>query len=144
MKKLVPILSVLVLITLTGCKTIQDWFQKEKPEVEIISKNIIKITDQFEFKNKVLNSNKLTIVKFETDWCGACKQMAPTYEKAASNFTNINFTTVDADDLADLAKTYKIQGVPTLIFFKDGKIIDQIDGSMEENAFFEKIKEINK
>ena len=142
MKKTVLILPVLLLTLLTGCKFLQDWLKKEKPEeLELISKNITKITDAENFKDEVLKSDKLTLVKFEADWCGSCKKMAPIYEKAASTFEKIKFTTVDTDDLSDLAKEYGIRGIPTFIFFKDGKIIRKLEGEIKEEEFVQKIKD---
>lgn len=144
MKKILTPLLVISLMLFSGCKMLEDWFAK-KPLPEAIDTNIIKIDSEDEFSKKVFDSKKPVVVKFETDWCGACTTMAPIFEKSADEFIDqMKFTQVDADKQKELAQKYEIKGVPTFIFFKDGKIIEKIEGGMNEDDFKNKIKEIIK
>ncbi len=139
-----PLLTI-GLILFSGCEPFDKWFAQKPPQEEIIDTNILKINSESDFSKKVLNCDKPVIVKFETDWCGACKTMAPVFEKSADEFVGkMKFTQVDADKQKELATKYEVKGVPTFIFFKDGKIVEKIEGGMDENDFKEKIKEIIK
>ena len=139
-----PLIAI-SLILFSGCETLNKWFEQKPPQEEIIDTNIFKINSEADFSRKVLDSDKPVIVKFETDWCGACKTMAPVFEKSADEFVGkMKFTQVDADKQKELAQRYEIKGVPTFIFFKDGKIVEKIEGGMDEDDFVNKIKEIIK
>ncbi|MBD3232061.1 thioredoxin fold domain-containing protein [Candidatus Dependentiae bacterium] len=143
MKKIMIFLCMINLILFSGCKMFEGWFKKSKPMQEVIDTNIIKIDTSDKFENEVLGSSKPVVVKFETDWCGACRSMAPTYEKVADEFVaSMKFTQVDADKHKELAQKYEVKGVPTFIFFKNGELVEKIEGSMDEDNFKEKIKEI--
>ncbi|MFH1461613.1 MAG: thioredoxin domain-containing protein [bacterium] len=139
MKKIIiPILS---LIILSGCDFLTD--KKPLPKIKSTISNIIYIKDVESFDKIVLNSPKPAVVKFETKWCGACKVMAPIYEKMASKYLDkINFTSVQADQVAELADKYEIQGVPTFLFFKDGKKIEEMIGAVDEVTFEDAIKKL--
>ena len=145
MRKILMPLLVISLMLFSGCKMLEGWFTQKQPLAEVIDTNIFKIDSEAEFFKKVLGSQKPVVVKFETDWCGACNTMAPIFEKSADEFVDqMKFTQVDADKQKELAQKYEIKGVPTFIFFKDGKIIEKIEGGMDEDDFKNKVKEIIK
>ncbi len=127
----------------SGCKIFKNWFAKKASIIkEPTNKNIIKITTPEHFEKEILNSKTPVIVKFETDWCGACKTMAPTYQKSADLFENkIKFSTIDAGKLQKIASQFEIKGVPTFLFFKDGKVVDKVVGGMLEDEFIQKIND---
>lgn len=133
MKKI--IIPILTVVLFSGC----DFFTKVKgPKTQIKSSttNVIHINDMDKFEKIVLNSNKSAVVKFETKWCSACKTMAPIYASLADKYSGkIYFITVDAGQLSELADKYEIQGVPTFIFFKDGKKINTIEGTASLEQF---------
>lgn len=139
MKKIIiPILS---LIILSGCDFFTD--KKPLPKIKSTTSNVIYVKDIESFDKIVLNSLKPAIVKFETKWCGACKIMTPIYEKMALKYLEkINFTSVQADQVAELADKYEIQGVPTFLFFKNGKKIEEVIGAVDEITFENSIKKL--
>ena len=83
------------------------------------------------FKEKVLDSEKLTMIDFWAEWCGPCKMMAPELQRFAQNNKDaVRVIKVDIDKNQPTANHYQIQGVPTLILFKKGKILCRQSGAM--------------
>ena len=75
-----------------------------------------------EFKS-IINSEKPTLVDFYAEWCGPCKTMQPILKQLKTMVgDNVKIIKIDVDKNGQLSNLYKIQGVPTLILFKDGQI----------------------
>ena len=72
---------------------------------------------------------KLTVVDFFATWCGPCKAIAPHFANLATQKTNVNFVKVDVDKSRDIAQQYQIRAMPTFIFFKNGRVIETIEGA---------------
>jgi len=83
--------------------------------------------------------SKLVIIDFFADWCGPCVMMAPVFERLASRNPSVKFGKVNVDDNGDLANEYEVSSIPCLVFFKDGKEVDRIVGSLAEDLLSEKI-----
>ena len=85
------------------------------------------------------HKSKLIILDFYTDWCGPCKALAPKLEELTTTDTNVKVFKADADDdnLESLTAFYKISSLPTLIFFRDEKVVDHFSG-----ANIQRIKEV--
>ena len=71
---------------------------------------------------------ELVLVDFFATWCGPCRMLGPVLEELAEERSNITVAKIDVDESASLAKNYGIMSVPTLLLFKDGKLIDQRSG----------------
>ncbi len=83
-----------------------------------------------------LNSGKLMMVDFSATWCGPCKMLSPVMEELADRYAGKAETgKVDVDEEPELAMRYGIQGVPTVIFFRDGKELDRLVGMMPPEAY---------
>lgn len=95
-------------------------------------------SDQFE--SEVIASDKPVIVDFFATWCGPCKMLSPVLEKFAEKHTEVKVVKVDVDDNNDLAAEYGVQGVPTLLYFKDGKLANQAVGFRNEGGLEDLIK----
>lgn len=80
------------------------------------------------FNEKTNSADQVVVVDFFATWCGPCKMLAPVLEKAADELTNVQFYKVDIDEEMELANQYKIMTVPTLLFFKGGKLVFQNSG----------------
>ena len=80
------------------------------------------------FENEVLKSDKPVLVDFFATWCGPCKMLMPTIDEIANERADIKVGKVDVDENMELAKEYKVFSVPTLLAFKDGKLIKQMVG----------------
>ena len=87
---------------------------------------------QDEFANKVEQAKGIQVVDFFATWCGPCKMLAPVLEQAAEANPDVNFYKVDIDEEIGLAQKFQVMSVPTLVFVKDGKIIDKTVGVIPE------------
>jgi len=80
---------------------------------------------------QIINSDKPVLVDFHATWCGPCKMMAPELQKfAQNNKDKVRVLKVDVDKNHEAASHYNVQGVPTLILFKKGKILWRQSGAM--------------
>lgn len=81
--------------------------------------------------NEIINSGQLTLVDFFATWCGPCKMMHPILDQLKTNLgESIRIIKIDVDKNMDLAESYRIQSVPTLILIKDGKTLWRQSGAM--------------
>ena len=80
---------------------------------------------QSEFADKVENAKGIQVVDFFATWCVPCKMLAPVLEQVAEANPDVSFYKVDIDEEMALAERFQIMMVPTLLFMKDGKIIEK-------------------
>ncbi len=93
-----------------------------------------------DFETKVAKKKGIVVIDFSAVWCGPCQMLAPIYERIAEKYSDkADFYKVDVDAEQDLAIQFKIQGVPTLVFFKDGQEVDRNTGLIQENNLTQKI-----
>ena len=87
------------------------------------------------FSSEVLEQTKLVLVDFWAEWCGPCKQIAPTLEEIAEKYSeNLSVCKVDVDSNRELALQYNVRSIPSLMIFKNGEMVDSLIGavSLEE------------
>ena len=87
------------------------------------------------FSKEVLEQSKLVLVDFWAEWCGPCKQIAPTLEELADKYSeNLSVCKVDVDTNRELALQYNVRSIPSLMMFKNGEMVDSLIGavSLEE------------
>lgn len=80
--------------------------------------------------NEILNGDQPVLVDFHAEWCGPCKMMAPELKRYAEKHKEIRVLKIDIDKNPAVTKQLDIQGVPTLILFKKGKILWRQSGAM--------------
>lgn len=84
---------------------------------------------------EVTESNGITLVDFWAPWCGPCKQLSPILDELSKELANkATIAKVNVDDCPDIAAKYNVRGIPTLILFKDGKVVDTKVGSLSKTA----------
>lgn len=79
------------------------------------------------FNTEVINSDKLTVVDFYATWCGPCRKLSPILEEVETELNDrVNFAKIDTDDNIDAAKEYQVSGLPTLLVFKNGEVVERM------------------
>jgi thioredoxin 1 len=88
------------------------------------------------FESDVLSSEVPVLVDFWAEWCGPCRMMGPTVDQVATDYAGkVKVGKVDVDSNQGVAARYGIRGIPTLLLFKGGKVVDQKVGAIGKPEF---------
>ncbi len=99
-----------------------------------MSANVAEFTDT-NFESEVLKSDMPVLVDFWATWCGPCRQLAPHVEAVAGELAGkLKVGKLDVDQNPRTAGAYQVQGIPTLLLFRNGKIAEQIVGYVSKDA----------
>lgn len=94
------------------------------------------------FQSKALNSNKLTVVDFWAEWCGPCRAVGPVVEDLAKEYDGkVNIGKLNVDENPNTCQKYNITSIPTLLFIKNGKVVDKLIGSHPRKQMVKKIEQ---
>jgi thioredoxin 1 len=90
--------------------------------------------------DELLADGKLVIVDFWATWCGPCRMLSPLLDEVEEEMADkITVVKVNVDDADEIAMRYRIMSIPTLMFFKNGQLVDKSVGAMPKSALVEKI-----
>jgi thioredoxin 1 len=93
------------------------------------------------FESEVLKSDTPVLVDFWAEWCGPCKMLSPTIEQLSKDFEGkAKVVKINVDENQNLAAKYGIMSIPTIIIFKDGKIVEQFIGAQAKSVYDEALK----
>lgn len=97
------------------------------------SENVIQLTDD-SFESEVLQSSTPVLVDFWASWCAPCKAISPVVDGLADEFQGkVKIGKLNVDENPATPGQYGVRGIPTLILFKDGKVVDQVVGAVPKN-----------
>ena len=90
--------------------------------------------------DELLVSGKLVIVDFWATWCGPCRMLSPLLDEVEAEMADqVEVVKVNVDDADEIAMRYRIMSIPTLLFFKNGEMVDRTVGAMPKSALVDKI-----
>lgn len=105
---------------------------------------IISLNEQ-SWKDEVINSEFPVVVDFWAEWCAPCHMMAPILEEISKKYEGkIKVGKLNVDENSTVAGEYHIMGIPTLLFFRSGKVVDKVVGVVPKKALQDKIETIIK
>ncbi len=99
-----------------------------------------KIINTVNFRGAVEDNQGVVVVDFFATWCGPCKMLAPVFESVSEELNNAKFVKVDIDESLELAQKFGISTVPTMMIFKDGKVVDKLVGFMPKESLKAKVE----
>jgi len=93
----------------------------------------LKITKD-NFQAEVLEAKETVLVDFWASWCGPCKMIGPIIDQIADERSDVKVCKINVDDEQELAVQFKVMSIPTLMVFKDGKVVNQSLGAKPKAA----------
>ena len=91
----------------------------------------------------LITLDKLTVIKFAAEWCGPCRVLKPIIENIASKYPDVNFAEVDIDQEKEIAIGEGVRGVPAVIFYKNGKVLDTLVGLQPLQNYISRIESLS-
>ena len=102
--------------------------------------NAVAVTDE-SFDKEVLSSSVPVLVDFWAAWCGPCKAIAPTIDQIAVEYAGkLKVVKLDVDQNIEVSTRFGVQGIPTLILFKNGAVVEKLVGAYPKQAMLAKIQ----
>jgi len=89
------------------------------------------------FESEVLKSDKPVVVDFWAEWCGPCKALTPLIDELAAELDSVKIVKVNIDEAPEAPTKYGVRGVPTLMIFKGGEVVDTRVGGMPKSQLKE-------
>jgi len=107
------------------------------------NENLHHVTDG-DFDQQILQSDVPALVDFWAAWCGPCRTVGPIVEELADEYKGkIKVAKLDVDSNKQVATKYGVRGIPTLMLFKDGQIVDQIVGAVPKSRIKELLDKVS-
>jgi thioredoxin 1 len=77
---------------------------------------------------EVLTNNKIIVLQFSAPWCGPCRMLSPIIDSLVNDNEDIVIGKVDVDSEVELSQKYSVRGIPTILFIKNGEVVDKVVG----------------
>lgn len=103
---------------------------------------VLDVTDG-DFEEQVLKSETPVLVDFWAEWCAPCRALAPMVKELADDYADrVRVCKLDADSSPKTAAQYGVRALPTLLFFKDGSVVDSIVGAVPKHQLKGKLEQL--
>jgi thioredoxin 1 len=103
--------------------------------------DVLKITD--ENQDAMIKEHSMLVIDCYADWCGPCRMIAPFVVELAGEYSGkVSFGKIDVDQSPGISRQYSISSIPTLLFFKNGKLVDRVIGALPKPALKEKVESL--
>ena len=100
----------------------------------------LELTD-VNFKEKVLDSDKLSVIDFWAEWCGPCRAIGPVIEELAKEYEGkVKIGKINVDHNPQVSMNYGITSIPAILFVKNGEVVDKMVGAQPKSNFVKKIE----
>lgn len=104
---------------------------------------LIHYSNQDNIKNLIEN-NKVLVIDFYADWCGPCQRLGPIIEQLAKEYEDVTFVKVNVDKFMDESAMFSVRSIPSVFYFKDGKVVDNTIGLLPYETLKSKIEDLRK
>ena len=102
---------------------------------------VIELTQE-NYQKEVIESDKPVLIDFFATWCGPCKMVSPVVDQIANERPDIKVCKLDVDKNLDLARTFQVMSVPTLIYFKRGEVLSKSIGLVSPSDIDKEISKL--
>lgn len=107
------------------------------------SENLVVVTDD-SFENDIIKADKPALVDFWAAWCGPCRSVGPIVEELAGEYAEkVKVCKMNVDENKQTPTKYGVRGIPTLMLFKDGEVVDQIVGAVPKSRIQELLDKVS-
>ncbi len=104
-----------------------------------MAENVIELTNE-NFDSEVVSHQGTVLVDFWAPWCGPCRMVGPVVEQIATEYAGrAKVAKLNTDEASDIASRYGIRSIPTLLFFKNGEVVQQLVGAYPKPKITEKL-----
>ncbi len=103
-----------------------------------MSANTIEVTDST--FNDIVSDNPLVVVDCWAPWCGPCRMIAPVIDELSTKFEDVKFGKLNTDENMVISRKFQIMAIPTLLFFKDGKLVERVTGVVPKKHIEDLVK----
>lgn len=103
-----------------------------------MSENTIEVTDST--FNDIVSDNPLVVVDCWAPWCGPCRMIAPVIDELSTQYEDVKFGKLNTDENMEISRKFQIMAIPTLLFFKNGELVERVTGVVPKGHIEDLVK----